>query len=201
MRRGILLTLGLLCLALFLTGTVIRNGINDTDTLVAVSTEARAFSFEAERHLHGYERWCGLSSSPVGEVTRCDSASTLTFQIDGGNQTWGAWVQIMGSGDTPIVDAGNVKYDLHRLVFKAVERNAVIHRIQVGFGASGAAALSAGTYTEVMVRSGTGVIVPGPVDIQDRRQDVGTKAWARAWVLTQNTGTVDFFFGIHEYEE
>jgi len=29
----------------------------------------------------------------------------------------------------------------------------------------------------------------------------GTKAWARVWVDGQDTGTVTFFLGIHEYNQ
>jgi len=157
-------------------------------------------AYEAAHHFHSYERWCGLSSSPSGEVNRWDAATTLAFTIDAGNKTWGPWVQIAGSSDTPI-DGGNVKYDLHRLFITAFESASATHRIQIGFGASGAAALSAGTYSEVLVKAISNQIQETPLDIQAPQQAAGTKAWARVWAFGTNTATVKFFVGVHEYAQ
>lgn len=156
---------------------------------------------EVDRHNHNYERWFGLSGSPSGETHRAQRIGTTStaFQMDAGNNTWGNWLQILGSSDTPAV-AGMVKYDLHRLAVTAVERTNAIHFVQLGYGASGAAALTANTYTEFIFEP---TVVQGrvaPVDIISRRQDAGTKAWVRCWVVGQDTGTVDFFIGLHEYD-
>jgi len=91
------------------------------------------------------------------------------------------------------------KYDLHRLVLTATERTG-IHFVQIAFGDSGAAGLAAGDYTEFLFVPGTPQEVPAPLDVMDHRRDAGTKAWARVWAVGQNTGTVSFFIGLHEYE-
>ena len=153
------------------------------------------------RHHHSYEHWFGLATAPDAELHRADIIGTTTtaFQMDGGNDTWGSWLQILGSGDTPHV-AGEVHYDLHKLSFVAVERANAIHLIQVAFGASGAAALSAHTVTEKVLKPQTVQGSETILTLQIRRQDAGTKAWIRQWVVGQNTGTSDFFLGLHEYE-
>jgi hypothetical protein len=156
---------------------------------------------EIERHLHSYERWLGAAAAPVGETHVADAIGTTTtaFQVDAGNDTWGSWLQVLGSEDTPVL-SGMSNYDLHRLAVVAVENANTTHLIQFAFGASGAAALAAGAYTELVFRPQT---VQGAEEIlfmQMRRIAVGTKAWARIWAIGQNTSTLDFFCGAHEYE-
>ena len=155
---------------------------------------------EVERHLHSYETWLETAAVPNGEIHVADEVGdgAGAFQIDAGNLDWGAWVQVVGSGDTP-VRAGSVEYDLHRIAVEDTEHNAT-YFIQIAFGDSGAAALAAGNYTDLLL-SPTGALPSGtPVNTQARRAVAGTKAWARTMCPGQNTGTLDFYIGIHEYE-
>ena len=143
---------------------------------------------EIERHFHSYERWFGLTGVQ----------NTLApFVMDSGNNTWGAWIPVLVAGSTPAI-AGSVYYDPHRVMVVATERTTV-YRIQMGFGASGAAALAAGTYTSFTYISASNQIDSGPIDIHARRQPVGTPCWARCWNAS-DTGTFSFLVGIHEYE-
>lgn len=156
---------------------------------------------EIGRHLHGWERWFGEAVSPDGEDHVADRiGNTVTaFQLDGGNDTWGAWVQLLGPDDTP-ADAGMAYYDAHRLMVVAAENANSAYLIQIAAGASGADALAAGTYTEVVYHPATVQADEFPLDVLMRRRAAGTKLWARCWDVGQNTGTLDFFLGIHEYE-
>ena len=155
---------------------------------------------EIERHLHSYESWFGAAVAPSGETHVADRIGTTqtAFQADAGNDTWGSWVQVLGSSDTP-ARTDQVKYDLHRFEFVTAERTGT-HFIQVAFGDSGAAAFTAGDYSEFVIVEPIGQALPGPIQVQDRRKDVGTKAWVRIFVPGQNTGTLDFYIGLHEYE-
>ena len=158
---------------------------------------------EIERHLHSNERWFAAAAVPNAEIhvaDRVSPAAQVPFQLDAGNDTWGAWVQILGSSDTP-ADVGKLKFDPHKLIINNTEKLNKIHVLQIGFGASGAAALAADWYTEMVFVSLGGI--PGdvyPVVMQSRRSSSGQKVWARTFIPGENTGTVDFFFGIHEYE-
>jgi len=156
---------------------------------------------EIERHFHNVERWMAAAAVPVGETHVADSISDnqTAFQADGGNDTWGPWVQILGSDDTP-VRAAQEKFDLHRLLVIGHEHNTNTYLMQIGFGASGAAALSAETYTDITLVTGSGSTEVGPIELMSRRQDKETKAWARVWAVGKNTGTLDFLVGLHEYE-
>ena len=175
--------------------------INVDHATVTLATSQANQLTEIERHLHGWERWFGAAGSPNGEIHVADRIGTTStpFQADGGDDTWGNWLQVLGSSDTPAT-SGLVKYDLHRIQVTAVERTASIHFVQVAFGASGAAGLASGDYTEVVFhpQGQTGQRVPIP--IMDRRKAVGTKAWLRVWAVGQDTGTMSFFVGLHEYE-
>ncbi len=155
-----------------------------------------------EGHIHSHERWFGLAAVVDGEVHVADSilTSKVPFVVDAGNDDWGAWVQILGSDDTPTV-AGNTIFDSHRLNFTTFETNNSVHGVQIAAGASGAAALSADNYNEFVVRTGAGTTFVVPIDLLDERHDVGTKLWIRNWCHGVNTSTLSFFLGLHEYIE
>lgn len=171
-----------------------------TDGLSGTSDSLAYRVNEIERHFHNYERWFGLAAIPDAEVHRADSITDnpSPFVMDAGNDTWGAWLQVLGSSDTPAI-AGSAKYDFHKMDIITVERANATHFIQVAVGASGAAALAAGTYTEFVFRPQSVQGRAAPIPFLDRRMDVGTKAWTRVLSKGQNTGTVEFYLGLHEY--
>lgn len=172
-----------------------------TDGLEGINNSLAYRTHEIERHLHSYERWFETAGTPDGELHVADRlcAGGGAFQADAGNNDWGTWLQILGSDDTPEL-AGSVNFDLHKIVFVAQERNNTQYCIQVAYGASGAAALSAETYTEFPIKTGGGNSVITPISIQTRRANSGTKVWLRLKAPGNDTGTLDFLFGIHEYE-
>ena len=187
--------------------TSVVNGILpgwvDNATTTGLAGEHNSLGYrvaEIERHFHSYERWFGLAAVPAAETHRADPAGTgvAVFQIDAGNDDWGAWVQVLGSSDTPSI-TGSAYYDFHEIVFTAAERN-LPYVVQIAVGASGAAALTAGTYTESMFVPSGGLLDKGPVQIQMKRAAAGTKAWARCFCNGQDTGTMNFYIGLHEYE-
>lgn len=182
-----------------------KNELAKVDSLATLGLAGTSNSLayrthEVERHFHSYERWFETAASPSGETNIADAIGSGggVFQIDAGNDDWGSWVQILGSADTPAI-SGSAKYDLHMFAFTAAERNE-IYFFQVGFGADGATALSAGTYTEAAFKPASNQIDSGPVVVQSKRHAVGTKVWARCKCPGQNTATLDFIFGLHEYE-
>jgi hypothetical protein len=156
---------------------------------------------ELERHIHSNGRWFEPAVVPVGETHVADRISEnggVGFQIDAGNDDWGAWLQVIGSEDTPVI-AGCLKFDINRIFISAVER-ASIYYVQLGFGATGAAALVAEEYSEFVYKPATVQATETALVMQGRRHDVGTKAWARCMCPGQNTATLSFFIGVHEYE-
>ncbi len=155
---------------------------------------------EIERHFHSYERWFETAAVANGEIHVADAigGGSGAFQVDANNAGWGTWVQILGSSDTPAI-TGDVKFDVHQITVTAAERNEV-YFIQIAIGASGAAALAAGAYTEFVYEPLVANVSAAPSRIQMRRQDVGDKTWARCMCPGQDTATLDFFFGLHEYE-
>jgi len=158
---------------------------------------------EIETHLHSYEVWMEGAAAPAGETNIADVIGTVggtgSFQLDAGNLTWGSWVQILGSADTP-VRAGKTKFDFHRIGVESAERNET-YFIQIAFGASGAAAFGLGDFTETVLEPLTNQVDSAPIVVQSERCDSGTKVWARCMCPGQNTALVNFFFGFHEYDE
>lgn len=172
-----------------------------TDGLNGVEDSLAYRVNEIERHHHSYERWFEAAAVPDGEIHVADRVCEGggAFQANAGNDNWGSWLQILGSADTPEI-AGSDLFDLRRIVLLEHQRNNARHCIQIGFGLSGAAALSAGTITEIVIRTGGGNSESPPENIRCRRQTAGTKAWLRIRIPGQNLGTLDFVFGLHEYE-
>lgn len=166
-----------------------------TDGLAGTSDSTAYRIHETERHLHSYSRAYETASAPNGEVHVADSigSGSGAFQIDAGNDDWGSWVQCVGSGDT------SQMFDFHRISVEAVEREAT-YFLQFAFGASGAAAITASTYSDFIYIPETNKKEPAPITIQTRRQVAGTKAWARTKCPGQNTATFDFYHEMHFYE-
>jgi hypothetical protein len=183
------------------------NGVNgydliDNATTAGLRGTSNSLAYRVaviERHAHSGGRWFGKAATPSGEDHVADriGSNNGAFQIDAGNDTWGAWVQIMGATDTP-ADTGKLYFDPHEIVVSAAERTGLYY-IQIGRGASGAAALTAGTYTEFALdetdRAGGSIVT-----VQTGRAPAGSKLWARCMCPGQNTATLDFVIGVHEYE-
>jgi len=157
---------------------------------------------EIEKHFHNVDRWLGEHSSRSAEDD-CGEINVMTpFQSDAENDGYGPWLCVIGLNDLP-VQTGMVKYDLHHLVVTDVELGAdlAIHKIQIAFGTGTAGdAYSAGQYTDVppfIPERGAAFSV---MDINMPRNTGGVyKSWLRHWVDSVNTGTMDFFAGIHAY--
>lgn len=170
------------------------------DLTIAVPHSLTYYVEHIHRHLFNWSRWLGLAAVPVGETHRADriGVGINAFQIDAGNNDWGAWVQILGSADTPITP-DMVHYDLHEVFVTAAER-IVPYFIQIAFGETAAGALAAGTYSELIYRADNAAQDKAPVEMIDKHVEVGTKAWARCLCPLQNTATLDFYIQVFEYE-
>lgn len=182
-------------------GIIGAGGSERLDALENTVNQILAEVVEIENHLHSDESWFETAATPSGQTNVADRVSVGggSFQIDAGNDDWGAWVQILGSADTP-ARTGMTLYDLHRLEISAAEQNEV-YFVQIGFGASGADALTNGDYTEAVFKPSSNQIDSGPVVVQTERHAAGTLAWARCMCPGQNTATLNFFVGLHEYAE
>ena len=179
--------------------TKVDTAITDVAAVQVTADAGLAATNLHGQHFHSWERWLGAAASPSGETHVADTDSMTAFAPDGGNDTWGSWLQIIGSADTPIT-AAMVQYDMHRILITAVERANALYRMQFAFGASGAAALSAGTYTDAVYKAPSAAAQEWPVEIRLPKQAVTTKAWVRVWAAGQNTATMSLFIGVHEYD-
>lgn len=173
--------------------------------LLGVSNSLAYRVHEIEKHFHSNEDWFGLADTPDAEVHRADDVTDHVlanpidpFQLDAGNEVWGSWVQILGSSDTPN-RAGMAKFDMHHIQVVASESTNIQTFIQIAWGADGATGLAAGDYTTVPYLTPTNQAAETSIPVMMERITVGTKVWARCLGMGENTMTLDFFFGIHEY--
>lgn len=152
-----------------------------------------------ERHLHSAGSWFEKAAAPSAtDIGDRIGSGNGAYRIDAGNNDWGAWVQVFGSDDTP-ARTGMTYFDPHEIVVSAAERSAV-YFIQFTRGASGAAGYAAGLYTEVvldMASKAGGVVI----SMQTGRAPAGSLLWARCKCPGQDTATLDFYIGIHEYDD
>lgn len=150
-----------------------------------------------DRHIHGRERWLSKLAVPAGN--KVTESGLTPFQADSGNNVFGAAIQILDTSDTPTI-TGMLKFDIHRIFVTGAERTTPYRfRISYGTGTQGAA-VGAGQYTELIFQASSPVIDSAPLAVIFPRLDVGIKAWVEVW-NAGNTGTIDFFIGLHEYEE
>ena len=171
-------------------------------TVTPLLEEIQEEVIEIEKHLHNYEKWFGLADSPVGETHRADrmGPGILPFTLTAGNLTWGSWVQVLGSDDTP-VQAGKTKYDLHRaIITDTTSTDPFILQIISGESADFAAKLLAEDFDEFPYVSASNNNDSGISEIIDKRIDVSGKCWIRCCAIGANAPTLKLYIGIHEYD-
>ena len=174
------------------------------DGLAGTSNSLAYRVHEIERHLHSGASWFGAANTPDTTVHVADRIGTCTaaFQIDGGDSsatpTWGSWVQVLGSDDTP-ARTSLAYFDPHEMLIASAQEETV-YMIQFARGASGAAGLAAGTYTELVVGVDATKKFKSITSVQTGRAPAGSLLWARCIAMGQNTGTLSFYFGLHEYQ-
>lgn len=152
--------------------------------------------------LFSCDRWFETAAVPVGATHVADSIGSGggSFQIDAGDDQWGDWVLVLGSEDTPYI-SGKTYFKVFRLMLTTAERNAD-YFIQLAGGEDPDAAVASGIYyAEVPVKPLSNQIDSGPIEVNTKRCGVGTKVWVRCKCPGQNTGTLNFYIGITEYDK
>lgn len=171
--------------------TIFKSGRNQTEQEV----------YETEKHLHNREKWFGVANVPAGETHTADrmTIANAPFALLTGNNVMGAWVQILGSSDTP-VQSDMERYDGHR--FMVTDTDSTVEfliEIAAGESADLAALVAAEAMTEAPFISASNNNDSGISDVISSRIQTGQKAWARARCIGQDAKTINFYFGLHEY--
>ena len=170
------------------------------DGLAGVHNSLAYKVHEIEKHFHSAGSWFETATTPAGTTHTADriGVGAGAFQLDAGDDTWGAWVQILGSTDTP-ARTGGAYFDPHEMLIEAAERENT-YFIQFTQGAVDAAtSYAAGAYTELVIGVDATRKFKEITSIHTGRAAAGSMLWARCMVPGVNTGTLDFFIGIHEY--
>ena len=184
----------------------------DVASLLALTRIGAKEAWEAEKHVHSGERWLAAAATPSGETHIADrvgagaaGAEASPLQVDAGNDDWGSWTQILGSSDTPLDSGSATHFDLHRLIIHDAEDTTQRYIVQMALQEDAPAddPGASDTYTEFeLISAGVGANATTiPFDIQNPRVPAGTKVWMRTRAPNQNTSTIDFCIGIHEYTD
>lgn len=174
----------------------------DTDASDGLSGVYNSLSYrveELEKHFHNRERWFGVAGTP-SDTHKADRIGTTgtPFTLTSGASTWGAWVQVLGSADTP-QQSGAEYFDPHRAVVISTDMVGA-HFFQMASGPDADAAITSGTYSEFTYASASNQIDVGTIDIMSPRQPANTEIWVRMMTPGFTGKVLTFFFGIHEYE-
>jgi hypothetical protein len=159
---------------------------------------------DTEHHIHTRERWFGKSADQSGNNWGDD---TLTpFRCISGNGDYGGdtddEAKLIGSDDTP-VEAGKTQFDFHRCLIVGVSEDTEYKLRFIWGTGTMTAAITAGQYSENMVKfeSTNPQLSAGiPIDVLMSKIASGTKVWAQCKNQTDNA-TIDFYIGLHEYDE
>lgn len=171
------------------------------DTGTTIPAQLSAFSTCSEiikNYLYTWERGFEKSATPNGEIHVAVplGAGVGAFRINAGNNDWGNWGLLIGSGDTPF-EAGKTVFHVNQISISAAQRTAT-YFIQLGFGETGAEALSAKTYADIIFTPQTVQGKPEALTVITKRVPSGTKVWARTKCPGQNLGTLDLYPKFHE---
>lgn len=173
--------------------TLLNNIKTDTEEIIEIGETV-------EHHFHNTARYLGLAVSPSGTTHRADKVgpSVTSFQLDAGNDDWSGWTQVVGSTDTP-VQTGKLYFDFHKLLVTASERTAS-YFIQICFSTgAGTPTGEATLYTTIGYQAIATNGRSSAIEFRSPVVPVGTKCWARTICIGQDTGTINFYIGIHEY--
>ena len=155
-----------------------------------------------EHHVHTREHWLGISADQSGDNWGSDTLFPFAVQSGVADYTTAGKAKVLGTDDTPYV-AGNIYFDLDRILVTAVSEDSV-YKLRIIWGTGLMVdAITANQFTCVMImfdalnpQQSAGI----PLDIIMPRLAVGTKVWAQVKNVT-NLATLSFYIGLHEYTE
>ncbi len=148
-------------------------------------------------HDHNEEEWFGKSADQSGNNWATELSLTA-FQGTSGDGALGTAIKVLGSADTP-VRTGKRFFDLHRLFITASSATTLYYvRLIWGTGSDANVEEAAGRYTDFAYMKESAAGRGSPADVRMPPLKKGTKVWAKV-KNTTNLATLDFFFGLHEY--
>lgn len=174
----------------------------ETDGLASSTTLIETTTNKIDVEMHTPEDFSGAHVSPSFPATASDADTMTPFVLIAGDNTWGAWLHVIGSTDLPI-RSGMVAFDIHEILISSVS-TAATGRIQLGWDLTTTSViLSNETFTSVMFQpSGVGANVSAaPIEMRMPDIAIGTLLWGRCWIGGENGATVSIFLGHHEFSE
>jgi hypothetical protein len=172
-----------------------------TDGLLGTNNSLAYRTHEIEKHFHSFEHWFGVAASPSGETHVADvvGGATTAFALVSGASTFGSWVQMLGSSDTPVL-SGYANFDPHRYLITTTDSTSpFILQFATGESAGLATKISNSEYSSFMYISASNNNDSGVEDMMSPRITTGEKVWVRVACIGQTGKTLNGYFGIHEY--
>ena len=156
--------------------------------------------------LHGRDRWMGVAAVPDGEIHAADSVSAgaLPFIFTSGavNSTYGPWVLVSGSSDTPRPNMAWLYFMVGNWL--CTDTNSTeMWLFQAAVGPDTATRdylISIGSYSEVAFKTGSTTNDAVQYYVRTPLLPVGIKVWMRALTVGAAGRTFNGYYAIHGYE-
>jgi hypothetical protein len=148
------------------------------------------------------DKWYGVAATPNAEIHVADRMvdEIQPFALLTGSKTFGNWVQILGSSDTPLI-VGKVKYSISKALITTTDSTtAFIIQIVTGESADIAAKIVTENFYEFPHVAATNANDGGIIEIGTPNIVSGKKVWARACCLNESAKTINLYFAIKEFE-
>lgn len=152
-----------------------------------------------ENHLHNIERWFGISSNQTGNNWATEGGLN-PFIVTSGNADWGTAVKVLGSSDTPN-QIGKTLFDGGEILAAQVSDTSAVYHFRLIWiigSQTTTQAIAAGQYSEGVVLQSDYDSVP--IWVRMPRLPSGTQIYAQCKHST-NLATINFYYGIHEYDQ
>jgi hypothetical protein len=149
-----------------------------------------------------YNKWYGLAATPDAELHRADRMADeiQPFTLLTGSKTFGNWVQILGSSDTPLV-AGMKLFNINEFLVTVTDSTtAFIMQLVSGESADIAAKIAAEKFDEFPYIAATVANDSGIIELKRLKIEAGTKVWCRACCMNESAKSISFYFGLQEFD-
>jgi hypothetical protein len=179
--------------------------IEDSTTL-GLSSVAGSLSHRLarlENYNYGRTRWIGKAAVPNGEIHAADlvNAGALPFLMTSGgtNSTFGAWTQILGSGDTPLTGLNSIYFGISEW---AVENTNSTNTWLFQAAAAPDTAtrdylVSIGAFSEIFFKTGSTTTDATQYTVRTPVLPCGIKIWVRALTVGAASRTFNGYVGLH----
>jgi hypothetical protein len=194
----------------YINGAIVGSDNQQVNKIDLLATAGISSTTNSLAHLLGRlnyrafnrSRFIGPALVPNGEIHVMDriSAGAGPYSITSGNNTWGAWVQVLGSADTPIF-VGSLFFNIKRFCITNTASTAdlILQSVTAADAAGIPAMIALDYYSEGFYKASSATADTNLMEMTSPIIPVGTKIWTRLWAKGANNITASGYMEIEEF--